>query len=176
MPGYHPPSKHNLVKRIGICNFGTAMIRDLCSYSRIRPSVLQVELHPYLNQQRLVRFCRENDIAVTGFSPFGASSYVPLGMAGANESLFDDPEMKRIANDRGRTTGQIALRWAVQRGTVPIPKTQTAEHLEENLAIYDFELTEDEMAAIGGLDRNRRFNDPAEFGEAAFNTFYPIFD
>lgn len=165
-----------LVKRIGICNFGTAGIRDLCSYARIRPAVLQVEMHPYLTQQRLLRFCRESDIAVTAFSPFGASSYVPLNMAGASESLFDDATMQRIASDRGKTMGQIALRWAVQRGTIPIPKTQTAVHLQENIAIYDFELTDAEMAEIDGLNRDRRFNDPAEFGEAAFNTFYPIFD
>ena len=73
------------------------------------------------------------------------------------------------------TVGQVALRWAVQRGTVAIPKTQTTGHLKENIEIYDFELSEDEMGVVNGLNRNRRFNDPAEFGEAAFNTFYPIF-
>lgn len=165
-----------LVKRIGVCNFGTAGLRDLKSYARIQPAVLQVEMHPYLTQQNLRRYCREENIAVTAFSPFGASSYVPLNMAGESESLFDDAEMKALADGKGRSIGQLALRWAIQRGTVPIPKTQSKGHLQENFEIYDFELTDEEMQRIDALNRNRRFNDPAEFGEAAFNTFYPIFD
>lgn len=165
-----------LVKRIGVCNFGTALIRDMQSYARIQPSVLQVEMHPYLTQQRLLRFCQEENITVTAFSPFGASSYVPLNMAGANESVLDDPEVIAIAGDLGKTPGQIVLRWAIQRGTVTIPKTQTVAHLRDNIELFDFELGDGEMTRIDRLDRNRRFNDPAEFGEAAFNTFYPIFD
>lgn len=165
-----------LVKRIGVCNFGTALIRDLQSYARIQPSVLQVEMHPYLTQRKLLRFCQEENITVTAFSPFGASSYVPLNMAGANESVLDDPEVIAIAGDLGKTPGQIVLRWAIQRGTVTIPKTQTVSHLKDNIELFDFELSDAEMTRIDRLDRNRRFNDPAEFGEAAFNTFYPIFD
>ena len=164
-----------LVKRIGVCNFGTALIRDLQSYARIQPSVLQVEMHPYLTQQKLLRFCQEENITVTAFSPFGASSYVPLNMAGANESVLDDPEVIAIAGDLGKTPGQVVLRWAIQRGTVTIPKTQTVAHLRDNIELFDFELGNGEMTRLDRLDRNRRFNDPAEFGEAAFNTFYPIF-
>ncbi|MEM9016799.1 MAG: aldo/keto reductase [Verrucomicrobiota bacterium] len=165
-----------LVKRIGVCNLGAAMLRDLKAYGRIQPAVNQVEMHPYLTQQNLLRYCQENEIVVTAFSPFGASSYVPLSMADANESLFDDPDIAGIAASHGKTVGQIALRWAVQRGTVAIPKTQTLAHLKENIAIYDFALSEEEMLCIDQMNRDRRFNDPAEFGEAAFNTFYPIFD
>jgi len=165
-----------LVKRIGICNFSTGMLRDLQSYASIDPQVLQVEMHPYLTQQRLLRYCQDENIAVTAFSPFGASSYVPLKMAGENESVLEDPVVTAIAAAHGRSPGQIVLRWALQRGTVSIPKTQTLAHLRDNLAIFDFELSGDEMTAIDALDRNRRFNDPAEFGEKAFNTFYPIFD
>lgn len=165
-----------LTKRIGVCNLGTAMLRDLKSYARIQPAVNQVEMHPYLTQDNLHRFCQDADIAVTAFSPFGASSYVPLSMADANESLFDDPVIQEIGKAHGKTVGQIALRWGVQRGTVAIPKTQTVAHLKENLDIYDFELSDSEMLTIDQMNRDRRFNDPAEFGEAAFNTFYPIFD
>jgi len=165
-----------LVKRIGVCNFGTALLRDMQSHARIQPSVLQVEMHPYLTQRKLLRFCQEENITVTAFSPFGASSYVPLKMAGANESVLDDPEVIAIAGDLGKTPGQIVLRWAIQRGTVTIPKTQTVAHLKDNIELFDFALSEAEMIRIDRLDRNRRFNDPAEFGQAAFNTFYPIFD
>ena len=70
----------------------------------------------------------------------------------------------------------MVLRWGVQRGCAVIPKTQSPARLAENLALFDFALAADEMAAIDALDRRRRFNDPGHFGEVAFNTFYPIFD
>jgi D-xylose reductase len=165
-----------LVKRIGVCNFGTALLRDLLAYAAIRPSVLQVELHPYLTQQRLLRYCREEQIAVTAFSPFGADSYLPLGMAQPGESVMGNPAVTDIATAHGRSPAQVCLRWAVQRGTVAIPKTQRPERLKENLAVFDFVLSDAEMKRLDALDRNRRFNDPADFGEKAFNTFYPIFD
>ena len=165
-----------LVKRIGVCNFGTSLLRDLLAHATIRPSVLQVELHPYLTQQRLLRYCREEEIAVTAFSPLGADSYVPLGMADAHETVLTEPAVTAIADQHGRSAAQVLLRWAVQRGTVPIPKTQRLERLKENLSVFDFTLSDDEMLRIDALNRSRRFNDPAEFGEKAFNTFFPIFD
>lgn len=165
-----------LVKRIGVCNFGTSLLRDLLSYAAIRPSVLQVEMHPCLPQQRLLRYCQEERIAVTAFSPLGADSYVSIGMARAEESVLRDPLVADLAGRYGRTPAQIVLRWSIQRGTAAIPKTQQLPRLHENRAIYDFALTGDEMQRLTALDRNRRFNDPGEFGEKAFNTFYPIFD
>ena len=165
-----------LVKSIGVCNLNTSLLREVMAGCRIRPAVNQVEMHPYLTQQNLLRYCQEQEITVTAFSPFGASSYVPLDMAQANESVLDDPVVQAIGNNHGKTPGQVVLRWGNQRGTVTIPKTQTLEHLKENIEIFDFELSADEMKQIDDLNRNRRFNDPAEFGEAAFNTFYPIFD
>jgi D-xylose reductase len=137
---------------------------------------LQVELHPYLAQKALVRFCREQGIGVTAFSPLGAPSYVPLGMATPADSVLDQPVVVEAARRRHRTPAQVVLRWAVQRGTVVIPKTSRAERLAENLALFDFELSADEMQSISALDRGRRFNDPGVFGEAAFNTFMPIYD
>ncbi|MCX5682342.1 MAG: aldo/keto reductase, partial [Planctomycetota bacterium] len=165
-----------LAKHIGVCNFGTSLLRDLLSYATIRPTVLQVEMHPYLPQQRLLRYCQEEGIAVTAFSPLGAESYVPIGMAGAEESVLKDPRVTGLARRHGRTPAQIVLRWGIQRGTAAIPKTQQLARIQENRALYDFELTDDEMKQITALDRKRRFNDPGEFGERAFNTFFPIFD
>jgi D-xylose reductase len=165
-----------LVRRIGVCNMGTSLLRDLLSYAAIRPAVLQVEMHPYLTQERLLRYCREEGIAVTAFSPLGADSYVPLGMARPDESLLRDPVVTALAERHGRTPAQILLRWAVQRGTVAIPKTQRPERLRENLGVFDFSLGDEEMQSLSALNRNRRFNDPGEFCEKAFNTFYPIFD
>ena len=165
-----------LVKRIGVCNLGTSQIRDLLSYARIKPSVLQVELHPYLTQKSLVRFAQESGIAVTGFSPLGAMSYQPLGMAGDDESVLDTEVVRDIAATHDRSPAQVVLRWGVQRGTSVIPKSANAAHLADNLNLFDFALSGSEMSRIDGLDQHRRFNDPGVFGEAAFNTFVPIFD
>lgn len=165
-----------LVKKIGVCNLTTGLLRDVLSHARIKPEVLQVELHPYLTQEALIRFCHEEEIAVTAFSPFGADSYLPLGMAEESERLLVNPVIKSIAEGHQRTPAQVALRWAMQRGTVPVPKTQSSEHLRENIDLFEFTLSNEEMSAISGLDQHRRFNDPGVFGEAAFNTFYPIFD
>ncbi len=165
-----------LVKRIGACNLNISALRDVLSYAAIRPAVHQIELHPYLTQPRMLRYCAQEGIAVTAFSPLGSPSYESIGMARPEENVLRDPVVTAIAAAHGRTPAQIALRWGVQRGCAVIPKTQRPERLRENLALFDFALTPAEMAAIDGLDRHRRFNDPGHFGEVAFNTFYPIFD
>jgi D-xylose reductase len=165
-----------LVKRIGVSNLNLSLLRDLLSSCSIRPAVHQIELHPYLTQPRQLRFCGQERIAVTAFSPLGAPSYLPLGMAAAEESVLIDRAVTAIAAAHGRTAAQIVLRWGVQRGCAVIPKTQNAARLAENRALFDFELSAAEMDIINGLDRRRRFNDPGHFCEKAFNTFFPIFD
>jgi D-xylose reductase len=168
--------KAGLVRNIGVCNYNTGLLRDLLVYAKTPPAVLQVELHPYLTQEKLLRFCRENRITVTGFSPLGALSYLSLGMAEAHESVLDQPVVRATAAAHGRTPAQVVLRWGVQRGTAIVPKTSRPDRLAENLAIFDFELTADEMAEISALNRNRRFNDPGDFCEKAFHTFCPIYE
>jgi len=165
-----------LVRRIGLCNCNVALIRDLLAVARIRPAVLQVELHPFLTQEKLLRFCREASITVTAFSPLGAPSYVPLGMATAAESVLEHPVVTGIAAAVGRTPAQVVLRWGMQRGTAVIPKTSHPERLRENLAAGEFTLAAEQMQAISALDRGRRFNDPGDFCERAFGTFFPIYE
>jgi len=169
-------ARSGLVRNIGICNLTTGMIRDLLTYAEIRPSVLQVEAHPYLTQDKLLRFCKEEDIAFTAFSPLGSLSYVSIGMAGPDESVSEEPVVQQAAQRTGKTPAQVLLRWGVQRGTSVVPKTSRPERLRENLEIFDFSLTPEEMFAISALNRNRRFNDPGFFCEAAFNTFCPIYE
>jgi D-xylose reductase len=165
-----------LVKHIGICNFGTSLLRDLLSYASIRPSVLQVESHPFLVQSKLLRYCQQEQIAYTAFSPLGAASYYSLGMASKSESLLDNPIIQCIGLEKGKSAAQILLRWGIQRGTSVIPKTLNRERMAENLNVCDFELSEADMMSISSLDRGRRFNDPGIFCEAAFNTFCPIYE
>lgn len=165
-----------LVRNIGISNFGCSLIRDLLSYASVRPSVLQVESHPYLVQDKLLRYCQQEGIAFTAFSPLGAGSYIPLGMATASESVLEQPIVKQLSAEYARTPAQIVLRWGVQRGTAVIPKTVRLERLRENIDLFDFELSEQAMTSISELDRNHRFNDPGVFCESAFGCFYPIYE
>ncbi len=169
-------AKEGLIKQIGVCNFTTGLLRDLLSYCHIRPTVTQVETHPQLTQQRLLRYCQQERIAYTAFSPLGAQSYFTLGMADPAESVLEHPIVAEIAAAVGKTAAQVVLRWGVQRGTAVIPKTSSVERMRENINIFDFELTSQQMAAIDSLDQHRRYNDPGHFGEAAFNTFLPIYD
>ena len=168
--------EQGLVRRIGVCNYASGLLHDLFSYARIRPVALQIESHPYLTQTPLLRLARQYGMAVTAFSPLAAASYVELGMAGGGESVLAEPVVVAAAERHRRSPAQIVLRWALQRGTAVIPKTSRKARLRENLALFDFSLGEEEMAAISGLDCNRRFNDPGVFCEAAFNTFHPIYD
>lgn len=165
-----------LAKQIGVCNYNTGLLHDLMSYARIKPSVLQMESHPYLTQERLMRLAKQYAIEVTAFSPLGALSYLELDMAGAAESVLEQAVVKQAAQRLGKTAAQVVLRWGVQRGNAIIPKTSRPERLIENLDIFDFELTSEEMQGISALNSNRRFNDPGSFCEAAFNTFHPIYD
>ncbi len=168
--------RSGLVRRIGVSNFGVSLLRDLLAYARIRPAVLQIELHPFLTQEKLLRFCRQESVAVTAFSPLGAPSYFALGMARPDESALELPAVREVAARHGRTPAQVLLRWGVQRRTAVIPKTSSRARLVENLAIFDFRLSDAEMESIGALNRNRRFNDPGDFCETAFNTFFPIYE
>ena len=165
-----------LVRRVGVCNYSTALLRDLLAGARIPPAVLQVELHPLLCQDKLLRFCREQGIAVTAFSPLGAPSYVPLGMARPEESLLEHPLIVDTARACGRTPAQVLLRWGVQRGTSVIPKTARPDRLRENLDLFDFTLSGPQMESISSLDRGKRFNDPGVFCEQAFGAFCPIYE
>lgn len=165
-----------LAKRIGVCNYNSGLLQDLLSYARVRPAMLQIESHPYLTQEKLLRFCAQQGIPVTAFSPLGALSYLELDMANAGDSVLEQDLVKAAAVRCGKTPAQIVLRWALQRGTAVIPKTSNPARMRENLAIDDFELSAVEMDSISGLNMNRRFNDPGVFADLAFNTLIPIYD
>jgi D-xylose reductase len=165
-----------LVNRIGVCNYNTSLIHDLMSYATIKPSHLQIESHPYLTQEKLIRCANDYGIDVTAFSPLGAQSYFELNMAEQGESLLGAAPVMVAAQAHGKSPAQVLLKWGVQRGTSIIPKTTKPERMRENLDIDDFELSAVEMAAINALNQNRRFNDPGVFAEAAFGRFHPIYD
>jgi len=165
-----------LVSKIGVCNYNSGLLNDLMAYAKIKPAQLQIESHPYLTQERLIKLAGHYDIDVTTFSPLGALSYLELDMADKTESVLTQPVVIAAAERLNKTPAQIVLRWGVQRGCTIIPKSSNLNRLKENISIFDFELSESEMADISALNINKRFNDPGDFCEAAFNKFYPIYD
>ena len=167
--------KAGLCRNIGVANLTCHAMRDLLASATIPPSVLQVELHPYLQQEALLRFCKEHGIVVTGFSPLGSSSYVELDMAKPTDSVLAEPCVQAIARAHKKTAAQVILRWAVQRGTSAIPKSSQPGRTLQNLDLFDFHLSEEEMATIRTLDKHRRFNDPGVFCEGMGGAV-PIFD
>lgn len=153
-----------LVVNIGVCNFTVQSLSDLLSYAEIAPTINQVEIHPYLSQSDLVSYCQAQGIQVTAFSPLGSSSYIELGMdRGLQSGALENPVVIGIAHTTGKSPAQVLLRWALQRGIAVIPKSSRAERVRENLALFDFELSEEQMTSISALNKNMRFNDPGEF-------------
>ena len=168
--------ENQLARQIGVCNYSAVLLHDLMSYARIKPAMLQIESHPYLTQDALIRTARSYNIAVTAFSPLGALSYVSLDMASKGDSVLTETVVIKAAERASVTPAQVVLRWGLQRGTAVIPKTSKPERLVENLSLSGFNLTDEEMDAISALNQNRRFNDPGKFCEGAFGTFHSIYD
>lgn len=131
-----------LARHIGVSNFPTALLRQAVALSDAPLVANQVEHHPYLGQDKVGAACREAGMALVG--------YCPLHRGGG---LFDEPAVAEAARAHGKTPAQVVLRWHVQQaGTVAIPRTTRKERLAENAAIFDFSLSQAEMAAISALD------------------------
>ncbi|KAH8899417.1 Aldo/keto reductase [Thozetella sp. PMI_491] len=154
-----------LSRSIGISNFQAQLVYDLLRHAKIPPATLQIEHHPYLVQQELVNLCKAEGITVTAYSSFGAQSFLEFKMAHAESAvpLFEDTTIKSIADKHGRTTAQVLLRWATQRGLAVIPKSSSEERLKANLACTDFDLTDGEIASISALNKGIRFNQPSNY-------------
>ncbi|KAG2171680.1 hypothetical protein INT43_008060 [Umbelopsis isabellina] len=161
-----------LARNIGISNMNVQLIMDLLTYAKIKPSVLQIELHPYLQQSVLVKWVQEQDIQITAYSSFGPASFVPLGVDSAKKAapLLQHDDISAIAKAHNKTPAQVLLRWSVQRGCAVIPKSSSEDRMVSNADVTSWSLPEDAMAKITQLDLNLRFNDPSGYG---FNL--PIF-
>ncbi|MGR9047827.1 aldo/keto reductase [Halobacillus faecis] len=137
--------KDGKVKAIGVCNFDIDHLQRLLDECEVKPAVNQVECHPFLAQNELKDFCRDNGILLEAWSPL---------MQGG-EVLRNDT-IQSIAEKHGKTPAQVIIRWHLQNDTVVIPKSVTPSRIEENFDVFDFDLTADDMAAINKLDRGER--------------------
>ncbi|KAG7851419.1 hypothetical protein KL941_001088 [Ogataea angusta] len=159
--------EEGLVKSIGISNFSGALVQDLLRGCKIKPQLLQIEHHPYLTQEKLIKYVQAQDIAVVAYSSFGPQSFVELNHAKAKDtvSLLKHDLINNIASAHNVSPAQVLLRWATQRGILVIPKSNHKERLVQNLTVNDFNLSEEEIKQISSLNQDLRFNDPWTWNE-----------
>ncbi|KZV76654.1 Aldo/keto reductase [Peniophora sp. CONT] len=130
------------IRDVGVSNFGLKHLEEIKSAGLELPSVNQIELHPFCQQKPIVEWCRAHDIVV--------QAYCPL-----LRGKMDHPTILSISSKTGHTPAQVLLRWSLQRGFVPLPKSATPERIVENTQLYDFVLDEEDMASLDALDRGK---------------------
>jgi diketogulonate reductase-like aldo/keto reductase len=147
------------VRAIGVSNFGPSDLAALLDRVKVVPAINQVELHPFFNQTALREVHRRLGIVTEAWSPLGASV---RRAGGTDEEPLTDPVIVALAEKYGKSPAQVVLRWHVDHGFVAIPKSVHPARIAENVGIFDFKLTGDEITAIDSLDKGRRFGpDPA---------------
>lgn len=133
-----------LVRAIGVSNYEIHHLEELASRSVIKPVINQVECHPYLTQNSLKDYLKNQSIAFEAWSPLGRGA------------ILNDNIIKKIANKYNKSIAQIVIRWHLQKGTIVIPKSSTPSRIEENANVYDFNLAIDEIKVIDSLNKNQR--------------------
>ncbi len=134
--------KEGCIRAIGVTSFSSERLQDLFLHNEVKPAVNQLETHPFFQQQAANHFLSQEGIQHEAWAPF----------AEGQNDIWNNPTLKAIAARHGKTVGNVILRWLNQRNVVVIPKTVRRERMAENLAIFDFTLTDEEMQAIAGLD------------------------
>lgn len=134
--------KEGKLRAIGVCNFYPARLADFCETVEVKPAVNQVELHPFFQQENALALMKEYGVVPEAWGPF----------AEGNHGIFTHPVLTEVGEKYGKSAAQVALRWNVQRGVVVIPKSVHKDRIEQNMDIWDFELSADDMAEIAKLD------------------------
>ena len=135
--------RKGLVKAVGVSNFYPAILANLCENVEVIPAVNQVELHPFFAQEEALKVMKEYGVAPQAWGPFAEGKH----------GIFTDPELTAIGQKYGKTAAQVVLRWNVQRGVSVLPKSVHVDRMEQNFDIWDFTLTDDDMAVISAKDK-----------------------
>lgn len=135
------------VRAIGLSNFNEEQIREILAVCKVRPTVLQTEVHPYSQEKKLKEFLRDESIV--------AQAWYPLGHG--DKALINEPLFSKLAEKYGKTNAQIILRWHIQSGNIVIPGSKSREHIKDNFDLFDFSLTDDEMDQIAAMDIKKRY-------------------
>ncbi|XP_063391698.1 aldo-keto reductase AKR2E4-like isoform X2 [Cydia fagiglandana] len=143
----------NLTRSIGVSNFNQLMLENIRLHQLATPAVLQIEWNINLQQPELLAYCRQHNISVMGYTPFGA---LMDKRRADSPTRIDDPLLTKMAAKYGKNVPQILLRYAVEMGVVPIPKSITSSRIFENIEIFDFELDESDKRTLRDFDRGYR--------------------
>lgn len=172
----HSPSEHYLefygeliklyevgkVRSIGMANCNVECLEEIKREYGTLPMVNQIELHPFCQQRETVEYCRTNQIVVEAYSPFAHGAIM--------QDLFNNQTLKRIADNHGRTITQIILRWIVQQGIVALPRSSDPKHIKENVSVFDFSLTNEEMSQIQALDMKKGYSKFAHHNPSQYSS------
>lgn len=142
--------KEGKAKAIGLSNFEGEPLQEILNMCEIKPSVIQVEAHPYYPQNELKEILKENDIKIQAWYPLGHG----------DKTLIEEPVFTELSKKYGKTPAQIILRWHIQSGNIVIPGSKNPEHIKDNANIFDFELTTEEMNEISKINKNKRYYEP----------------
>ena len=159
--------KEGKVKSIGISNFYGERLDNLLNNIEIKPAVTQVETHPYYPQNKMKKKLSEYNTKI--------QAWYPLGGRG-NDSVLTEKVVIELAKKYGKSPAQIILRWHNQKGVIVIPGSKNPEHIKDNLDIFDFELSEEDMKKIDKLDKNTPFYNQTDESLEGFSKWNPDFD
>lgn len=163
-----------LIRNIGISNFNVQSILDLLTYARIRPSILEIEYHPYLLQDRLVAWVKAQGIEIIAYASFGNTAFDAVPPSTAHlENLLTHPTVKKIAEKHKRNGGQVLLTFSTQQNIIVIPKSVQESRMKSNLDLFSFKLDEQDIDDLKALNANARFND---FFPNTFGFEFPLFE
>lgn len=139
--------KEGKVRAIGLSNFNMEQIKEILSICEVKPTILQTEVHPYFQEKELKKFLTSQGMAIQAWYPLGHG----------DKALIEEPVFSKLAQKYGKSNAQIILRWHLQSGNIVIPGSKNPAHIKDNFALFDFALTEEEMAEIAALDKNTRY-------------------
>ena len=163
--------KDGRVRAIGVSNFMVDRLESLLEQREVVPAVNQIEVHPYFQQREVQAFAAQHGILIQAWSPIGGITFYRGGSQG---NTLEDPVIGKIAEAHAKTPAQVMLRWHLQEGRSAIPKSTKPHRIAENFDIFDFELSDDELAGIDGLDTGQRGGpDPADITLEAFGRPIP---
>lgn len=139
--------KEGKVRAIGLSNFNESQIREILEICEVRPSVLQTEVHPYSQEKALKQFLAQEGMVIQAWYPLGHG----------DKALINEPLFTELAQKYGKSNVQIILRWHIQDGNIVIPGSKNTEHIRDNFDLFDFSLSDEEMAKIAAMDQQKRY-------------------
>ena len=139
--------KEGKVKAIGLSNFNKEQIQEILNICEVKPAILQTEVHPYFQEKELKAFLNKEGMVIQAWYPLGHG----------DKALINEPVFTKLAEKYGKSNAQVILRWHIQAGNIVIPGSKNPDHIRDNFDLFDFALTDEEMAQVAAVDKNKRY-------------------